>query len=81
VISDRSTWLAFLNRGDHTIVFEGDANLFNQYGVIVVNPDKCPSVNVEKAQAFADWIVSAKGQASINSYTVNGQQLFFANAK
>jgi len=81
VISDRSTWLAFLNRGDHTIVFEGDANLFNQYGVIVVNSDKCPSVNIEKAQAFADWIVSAKGQASINSYAVNGQQLFFANAK
>jgi tungstate transport system substrate-binding protein len=81
VISDRATWLAFLNRADHTIVFEGDAKLFNQYGVIVVNPDKCPSVNLEKGQAFADWIVSAKGQATINSYVVNGQQLFFANAK
>ncbi len=81
VISDRATWLAFLNRADHTIVFDGDAKLFNQYGVIVVNPDKCPSVNLEKGQAFADWIVSAKGQATINSYIVNGQQLFFANAK
>lgn len=81
VISDRSTWMTFGNRGGHRILFAGDEQLFNQYGVIVVNPAKCPQVYHEKAQAFADWILSAKGQAVINSYQVNGQQLFFANAK
>ena len=81
VISDRSTWLAFGNRGNHTIVFEGDSTLFNQYGVIVVNPEKCPSVRLDQAQSFAQWITAPKGQAAINSYAVKGQQLFFANAE
>ncbi|MCE2516517.1 MAG: substrate-binding domain-containing protein [Alphaproteobacteria bacterium] len=81
VISDRSTWLTFGNRFNHRILFEGDAALFNQYGVIVVNPAACPSVKLEPAQAFAHWLTSAKGQAAINSYRVNGQQLFFGNAE
>lgn len=81
VISDRSTWITFANRGRHRILFAGDSHLFNQYGVVVVNPAKCPQVYHEKAQAFADWILSARGQAVIDSYQVNGQQLFFANAK
>ena len=81
VISDRSTWLSFGNRGSHAIVFEGDANLFNQYGVIVVNPQKCPNTKAVQAQNFADWLTSPNGQTAINSYRVNGQQLFFANAK
>lgn len=81
VISDRSTWVAFQNKAGHQIVFEGDPSIFNQYGVIIVNPEKCPRVRLEAAQAFADWLLSPAGQAAINSYVVNGQQLFFANAK
>jgi tungstate transport system substrate-binding protein len=81
VISDRSTWMGFGNHADHSIVFEGGNELFNQYGVIVVNPEKCPSVNINPAQTFADWIVSDKGQDAINSYNVNGHQVFFGNAK
>lgn len=80
VISDRSTWLAFGNKNTHDIVFEGDPSIFNQYGVIVVNPDKCPMVQAEAATEFADWLVSPQGQNAINRYTVAGQQLFFANA-
>ena len=81
VISDRSTWLTFGNRFSHRILFEGDAELFNQYGVIVVNPERCPSVKFTEARRFAEWITSPKGQAAINSYRVNGQQLFFGNAR
>ena len=80
VIADRSTWMAFGNREDHKILFQGDPHLFNQYGVIVVNPAHCPTVQYEKAQAFADWLTSPQGQAAISSYRINGQQLFFANA-
>ena len=80
VIADRSTWMAFGNREDHEILFQGDQHLFNQYGVIVVNPAHCPTVQYEKAQAFADWLISPKGQAAISSYRINGQQLFFGNA-
>ena len=61
--------------------FEGDRALYNQYGVTMVSPDKCPSTATEQARIFVDWLISEAGQAAINSYNVNGQQLFFANAK
>ena len=81
VLADRGTWLDFQNRGDLAILVEGDTRLFNQYGVIVVNPAKHPHVKRELAQAFADWIVSPAGQQTIASYKVGGQQLFFPDAK
>jgi tungstate transport system substrate-binding protein len=80
VLADRGTWLNFKNRGDLAILVEGDTRLFNQYGVIVVNPAKHPHTKTALAQAFADWVVSADGQASIASYKIGGEQLFFANA-
>jgi len=80
VLADRGTWLSFKNRGDLTIVVEGDRRLFNQYGVMVVNPAKHPHVKSALAQQFADWVVSAAGQEAIASYKINGQQLFFPNA-
>ncbi len=79
-LTDRGTWLSFKNRGELTILVEGDKRLFNQYGVIVVNPAKHPHVKKELAQGFADWIVSADGQAAIAGYKINGEQLFFPNA-
>jgi tungstate transport system substrate-binding protein len=79
-LADRGTWLSFKNRGDLAILVEGDKRLFNQYGVIVVNPAKHPHVKVKEAQRFADWVVSPAGQASIASYKINGEQLFFPNA-
>ena len=81
VLADRGTWLSFKNRGDLAIVVEGDKRLFNQYGVIVVNPARHPTVKKDLAQAFADWVVSPAGQETIASYKVNGEQLFFPNAK
>jgi tungstate transport system substrate-binding protein len=80
VLTDRGTWLSFKNRGDLGILVEGDKRLFNQYGVIVVNPAKHPHVKQDLAQAFADWVVSPEGQAAIASYRINGEQLFFPNA-
>ena len=80
VLTDRGTWLSFKNRADLTVLVEGDARLFNQYGVIVVNPAKHPHVKQGLAQQFADWVVSPAGQGVIASYTINGQQLFFPNA-
>lgn len=80
VLSDRGTWLSFKNRGDLAILVEGDTKLFNQYGVIVVNPAKHPHTKTALAQAFADWVVSAEGQATIASYRIEGEQLFFPNA-
>lgn len=80
VLSDRGTWLAFKNRGDLTILVEGDKSMFNQYGVMVVNPAKFPHVKQALAQAFVDWVVSPAGQATIASYRINGEQLFFPNA-
>jgi tungstate transport system substrate-binding protein len=80
-LTDRGTWLSFKNRGDLTIVVEGDKRLFNQYGVILVNPAKHPSVKREMGQAFIDWLVSAEGQKAIADYKINGQQLFFPNAQ
>jgi tungstate transport system substrate-binding protein len=81
VLADRGTWLSFQNRGDLEILVEGDTRLFNQYGVIVVNPAKHPHVKRELAQAFADWVVSPPGQETIAGYKIGGQQLFFPNAK
>jgi tungstate transport system substrate-binding protein len=80
VLSDRGTWLAFKNKGDLEIVVEGDRQLFNQYGIILVNPEKHAHVKKELGQQFIDWIVSPEGQNAIKSYTINGQQLFFPNA-
>ena len=80
VLADRGTWLAFKNPGTLTILVEGDTRLFNQYGVIVVNPAKHPHTKTALAQAFSDWVVSADGQAVIASYKIGGEQLFFPNA-
>jgi len=80
VLADRGTWLAFKNRGDLSILVEGDKRLFNQYGVIVVNPARHPHVKVAQAQKFADWLISPAGQAAIAAYKIGGEQLFFPNA-
>jgi tungstate transport system substrate-binding protein len=80
VLSDRGTWINFKNRGELDIVVEGDKRLFNQYGVILVNPEKHKHVKKEAGQAFIDWLISPEGQKAISDYRINGQQLFFANA-
>ena len=80
VLSDRGTWLNFKNRGDLAILVEGDQRLFNQYGVMVVNPAKHPHVKKDLAQAFADWVVSPAGQTAIAGYKIGGEQVFFPNA-
>jgi tungstate transport system substrate-binding protein len=80
ILSDRGTWLSFKNRGDLTIVVEGDKRLFNQYGVMLVNPQKHPNVKKEWGQAFVDWLISPAGQQAIAGYKISGQQLFFPNA-
>jgi tungstate transport system substrate-binding protein len=79
-LADRGTWLSFRNRGDLAVLVEGDTKLFNQYGVMVVNPAKHPHVKAREAQAFVDWITSPAGQAAIASYKIGGEQLFFPNA-
>ncbi len=80
ILSDRGTWLSFRNRQDLRIVVEGDARLFNQYGVMLVNPQRHPHVKVADGQRFIDWILSPAGQRAIASYQINGEQLFFPNA-
>jgi tungstate transport system substrate-binding protein len=80
VLTDRGTWLAFKNRGDLIISVEGDKRLFNQYGVILVNPQKHPHVKKELGQTFIDWLISPTGQNAIADYKIEGQQLFFPNA-
>ena len=80
VLADRGSWLSFKNSGDLEIVVEADKRLFNQYGVILVNPAQHRRVKQELGQAFIDWLVSPEGQKAINDYKINGQQLFFANA-
>jgi len=80
-LTDRGTWISFKNKGDYGIVVEGDPNLFNQYGVILVSPDKHPRVKAAEGQTFIDWILSEEGQSAIASYTLDGQQLFFPNAR
>jgi tungstate transport system substrate-binding protein len=79
-LSDRGTWLSFKNRGDLAIAVEGDKRLFNQYGVILVNPAKHPHVKKDMGQALIDWLVSREGQEAIAGYKINGEQLFFPNA-
>ncbi len=81
VLSDRATWLAFKNRGELEIVVEGDKRLFNQYGVMLVNPARHPSVKAEPGQRFVDWLISPEGQQAIGEYKIDGQQLFFPNAE
>jgi tungstate transport system substrate-binding protein len=80
VLSDRGTWLSFKNKGDLAIVVQGDKRLFNQYGVMLVNPAKHPHVKKAQGQQFIDWLVSPKGQSAIANYKINGQELFFPNA-
>jgi tungstate transport system substrate-binding protein len=80
VLSDRGTWISFKNRGDLEIAVEGDNRLFNQYGVILVNPQKHPHVKQALGQAFIDWLISPDGQKTIANYKIDGQQLFFPNA-
>jgi len=80
VLTDRGTWLSFKNRGDLAVLVEGDNKLFNQYGVMVVNPAKHPQVKVADAQKFVDWVISPAGQTVIAGYKIEGQQLFFPNA-
>ena len=80
-LTDRGTWIGFGNKGEHAVVVEGDADLFNQYGVILVSPRKHPRVKAAEGQAFIDWILSGEGQGAIAAYRLDGQQLFFPNAK
>lgn len=80
-LTDRATWVAFGNKAGMDVLVEGDTRLFNQYGVILVNPEKYPSVRAEAGQRFIDWLVGEDGQAAIGSYSLDGQQLFFPNAK
>ena len=80
VMTDRATWIAFGNKGNYQIVVEGDARLFNQYGVILVNPNKHANVKAKQGQAFIDWLTGDAGQQAIAAFTVDGQQLFFPNA-
>jgi tungstate transport system substrate-binding protein len=79
VLADRGTWLSFKNRADLTVLVEGDKALFNQYGVMVVNPAKFPHVKAAEAQKFVDWVISPAGQSVIANYKIDGQQLFFPN--
>ena len=81
IFADRGTWLNFKNRGELTIVVEGDNRLFNQYGVILVNPARHPHVKKDLGQAFIDWILSGEGQKTITDYKIGGEQLFFPNAR
>ena len=79
-LTDRGTWLSFANKDDFKVVVEGDPKLFNQYGVILVNPAKHPNVKAKEGQVFIDWLTGPEGQAAIASYKIDGQQLFFPNA-
>ena len=81
VLSDRGTWISFENRGDLDILVQGDKRLFNQYGVMLVSPEKYPSVKKQLGQAFVDWLISPEGQAAIPGYKIGGQQLFFPDAE
>jgi tungstate transport system substrate-binding protein len=81
VLADRGTWLSFKNRSDLAVLVEGDKRLFNQYGVMLVNPAKHPHVKASDGQAFVDWLVSPEGQRTIAGYKINGEQLFFPNAE
>ncbi|RPI44143.1 MAG: sulfate transporter, partial [Hyphomicrobiaceae bacterium] len=79
-LTDRGTWLSFANKDDFKVLVEGDPKLFNQYGVILVNPAKHRNVKAKEGQVFIDWLTGPEGQAAIASYKIDGQQLFFPNA-
>jgi len=81
ILADRGTWISFKNRGELAIAVEGDKRLFNQYGVMLVNPAKHPNVKKDLGQAFVDWVISPEGQKTIAEYKIGGEQLFFPNAK
>jgi len=81
ILADRGTWISFKNRGELAIAVEGDKRLFNQYGVMLVNPAKHPNVKKDLGQAFVDWVISPEGQQTIAEYKIGGEQLFFPNAK
>ncbi|MFT5415981.1 MAG: tungstate transport system substrate-binding protein, partial [Gammaproteobacteria bacterium] len=81
VLADRATWISFKNKRGHEVLVEGDPQLFNQYGIILVNPERHPHVKAEFAQAFIDWVLSEAGQKAIADFKVDGQQLFYPNAK
>ena len=80
VMTDRATWISFKNKGDFKILVQGDDDLFNQYGVILVNPEKCPSVKQASGQKFINWLIGEEGQKAIRDYRLGGKQLFFPNA-
>ena len=80
ILTDRATWIAFGNKGDYRIAVEGDPKMFNQYGIILVNPEKHANVRAEAGQRFIDWLLSDEGQAAIGDYRVDGEQLFYPNA-
>jgi tungstate transport system substrate-binding protein len=80
-LSDRASWGAHANKADFKIMVEGDQRLFNPYGVMLVNSQKCPNVRSKEGQIFIDWLISAKGQAAIASFKLDGKQLFFPNAR
>ncbi|MEM7060460.1 MAG: substrate-binding domain-containing protein [Pseudomonadota bacterium] len=79
-LTDRATWIRFQNKSSHAVLVEGDPALFNQYGIVAINPEACPNIRAEMAQIFIDWMLSDQGQAAIAAHKVNGQQLFFPNA-
>lgn len=79
-LTDRATWMAFANKAGHTVLFEGDARLFNQYGVIAVSPNHCPRTRIGEARRFVQWLLSEEGQGAIATFRIEGQQLFFPNA-
>lgn len=81
IMTDRATWISFGNKGDYEIVVEGDEKMFNQYGIILVSPEKHPNVKAELGQEFIDWVLSDEGQDAIASFKIDGQQLFFPNAQ
>tara|TARA_Y100000590_G_scaffold3780_1_gene4992 strand:+ start:222 stop:1040 length:819 start_codon:yes stop_codon:yes gene_type:complete len=81
ILTDRATWLSFNNKRDHVVIVERDNNLFNYYGIIPINPEKCPNSKIELSEKFINWLLSDYGQALINSFERNGEQLFFGNYK
>lgn len=80
-MTDRATWISFGNKAQHRVLVDGDPELFNQYGVILVNSEKCPNIRAEAGQHFIDWLLGTEGQAAIGAYSLQGKQLFFPNAK
>ncbi|MGD9872326.1 MAG: substrate-binding domain-containing protein, partial [Thauera sp.] len=80
VLADRGTWLSFKNRAELAVLVEGDQRLFNQYGVMIVNPERHPHVKQAEARKFVEWVVSPAGQEAIAAYKIEGEQLFFPNA-